>query len=115
MLFIANGILSSVHSALHIVLLHIVLRHTALLHTAHSSHHLVGNGICLRAVYIDGTAVLLCGSVIVEGRLRVYADCSAVDIEIAVGVDSVGVALPHINGDVAAVYFDSHIYGCRFA
>lgn len=55
-------ILSSVHTALHII-----LRHSSLLHAAHAAHHLVGNGVGLCAVYIDGAAVLLRGSVIVKG------------------------------------------------
>ena len=61
-----NLILYSVHSVLHTALLHPVLG-AALLHSAHTAHHLIGNGFVQCAIYVDRTAVLLSGSVIIKG------------------------------------------------
>ena len=63
-----------------------------------SAHHLVGDLVCFAAVYDDRTAVIFGAHIVVEWRLSLDTDRAAVDINVSVGIDAVGIALPHDDG-----------------
>ena len=71
-------------------------------HAAAAAHHLVGKRGDLLAVDVDRAAGEGRGSVVVKTGIAVDADGAAGDDDIAVGVDAVGIARAHRDGQRAA-------------
>ena len=76
-------------------------------HTASAAHHGLRNGIDLLTVNDDRAAVILCRTVIVEGRhLSGNVNGTSVYNDIAVSVNGVGIALSHDDGQITVVNFN---------
>ena len=76
------------------------------LEAAAAAHHLIREGCGLLSVHDDLSAVELALTVVVKRILRIYFDISAIDVEVAVAVDAVGISLPHGDLEVSAVDLD---------
>ena len=75
----------------------------------HSAAHALRHLGDLLAINGHGAAVYRSGPVVVKGAVRGYVDGAAVNVDVTVGVDRVGVALAHGDGRVAAVELDHDI------
>ena len=77
------------------------------MHTAaEAAHHLVGHLCHLLSVYINFSAIDGTVDVVVKGRLCIDRNSSAIDVEVTIAVDGIGVAGSHVDGDLAAVDLD---------
>ena len=78
-----------------------------------AAHHRCGDLGYLLAVHDDRAAVQLARRVEVEGELGVDLHVAAVDGKAAVRVERIGVALCHVDGDVAAVDLECGVVDVR--
>ena len=99
--------IAAVHiTAVHVAAIHVSAAHAAAIHAASASHHLIGNGVELLTVDDNGAAVELGCPVIVKGGIACDIDGAAVDYDVAVGINAVGVSGTHCDGNAAAVNLD---------
>ena len=81
---------------------------TARHHTAAAK--LIGKLSDLLSIDSDGTAVELALTVIVECGLCSDIDLAAVDDQVAVGIEGIGIALTHVDGHGTAIDGDGRCY-----
>ncbi len=78
--------------------------------SARSAKRLICNGICLLSVLYDRSSVIFRLAVIIEGGLSCYTDGSAIDTDIPVGINAIGIPGPHCYINIPAVQLKQGTY-----